>query len=284
MSSNKKAKLFQIDAFTKVRFKGNPAGVCILPDDCEISDEWMQSIAMEMNLSETAFVRYIEEKEGSTPLYSLRWFTPELEVPLCGHATLATSHVLFEHEGIEGEKINYKTKSGLLKTKKEDKGIRLDFPIGEPKTISMPNKVMGFLGIEEKHYKDVKYCKERAMLIVGLKNEKTLRTLKPNFQKMKEWQPAGDDKVGTLIVTTLTTTSYDFISRCFAPWDGIDEDPVTGSAHTVLAPYWSNVLNKNTFHAYQASNRGGELKIAIINNRVQLLGSAVSIFETEIEL
>lgn len=267
------ARLFQIDAFTGQRFKGNPAGVCILKN--EIPVELMQSIAMEMNLSETAFVKTV-----SPGVYDLRWFTPTLEVPLCGHATLATAHVLFNELGVDAKELTFDTLSGRLNVVKEGDEIRLDFPIGKPEKIEAPKLIIEALAIGENDYEEVQYCRVRKKFLVRLKDETMLRSIKPNFQKMQSHKP--NDTIGVII--TSAGSVYDFVSRFFAPWVGVNEDPVTGSAHTVLAPYWSNILEKKTMRAYQASKRGGELTVRIEGARVHLIGKAVTVFQTEIEI
>lgn len=265
-------KIYQVDSFTDQMFKGNPAGVCILTHD--IPDETMQSIAMEMNLSETAFVR----QEG--PDYRLRWFTPTSEVTLCGHATLAAAHVLFNHVGLKALEIKFQTKSGLLLARKLTGGITLDFPVGNPEPAPLPKQIFDSLGIAHIDILDTLFCRTRNKFIVHLKDPSLIPEIKPDFGRMLEYQPS--ELIG--IIITAKGEEHDFISRFFAPWVGVNEDPVTGSSHTVLAPYWSKILGKTKMRAYQASKRGGEMAVELKGDRVFLTGKTVTVFETEIDV
>ncbi len=265
-------RLYQVDSFTGHIFKGNPAGVCILTDP--MPEETMQAIAAEMNLSETAFVR----QDGLE--FNLQWFTPKNEVDLCGHATLAAAHVLFNHTGIKALEIRFSTRSGILKARKSQGGITLDFPIGMPKPAELPNPILEGLGISLDEVNTVNYCQKRGKFLVHLKDPARISEIKPDFQRMLEFQP--DAFIG--VIVTAEGDEYDFISRFFAPWVGVKEDPVTGSAHTVLGPYWYGILGKTRFRAYQASPRGGEMLVELEGKSVFLTGKAVTVFEGELLL
>jgi PhzF family phenazine biosynthesis protein len=261
-------KIFQVDAFTSQRFKGNPAAVCLL--EHSMPDDWMLKLAQEMNLSETAFLLPIEDG------YSLRWFTPKLEVNLCGHATLASAHVLFETGRIPvGQLVRFSTRSGDLKAQMTLKGVELDFP-SSPAQIAatMPLRLLDALGI-----------REGSVLISGNKHlieistEAELRALQPDFIALARIPGRG------VAVTAKadTNSGYDFVSRYFAPWVGINEDPVTGSAHCMLGPYWAEKLGKTELLAYQASARGGSLGVRVTKERTYLTGQAVTVFSGEME-
>jgi PhzF family phenazine biosynthesis protein len=260
-------KLFQVDAFTDQVFKGNPAGVCILPPDKKYEDAFFQNVAMEMNLSETAFLA----KQGKSE-YHLRWFTPEAEVRLCGHATLSSSHILFE-TGLEKESdtITFNTLSGKLMARKVRGKIELDFPAYTIETLPGNediNKALGvtpvFTGIGNKR-----------TFLVEITEASVLKALTPDFSKLKTIGR------GTCIVTCKSDDpKFDFFSRFFAPGVGINEDPVTGSSHSSLIPYWSQKLGKKKLMSYQASKRGGILECEMgTNDRVFIRGSAVTVFE-----
>jgi PhzF family phenazine biosynthesis protein len=265
-------KLFQVDSFTSQMFKGNPAGVCILSH--EIPEETMQAIAMEMNLSETAFVCPKDHE------YKLKWFTPTNEVALCGHATLAAAHVLFNHVGIKTPEIKFRTMSGILTARKSSGGIMLDFPVGNPEPAELPEAIFESLGISRDDIEATLFCNTRKKFLVHLRNSAMISKIKPDFGRMLEYQPA--ELIGLII--TAKGESHDFISRFFAPWVGVNEDPVTGSSHTVLAPYWGKILGKTKMTAYQASKRGGEMTVEMKGDRVFLTGKAVTVFETEMQV
>lgn len=258
-------EIVHVDAFTDSPFSGNPAAVVLL--DANKSTQWMQNIASELMLPETAFVK----KEQET--FSIRWFTPVQEEELCGHATLASSHVIWE-EGLadKGQELCFSSKSGVLKAKQVDKWIELNFP-AEPAE-ELPTVDPTF----------IKAFGERPLLVARnrldyllLFPDDTISKLKPDFSLLKKIKSRG------FIATCLSTNSdFDFISRFFSPSDNIPEDPVTGSAHCCLAPFWAPRLGKNSFHAYQASRRGGELKVHLSDSRVYLQGKAVSVFKGEI--
>ncbi len=263
-------KLYQVDSFTGQMFKGNPAGVCILTHD--MPEDTMRNIAMEMNLSETAFVRQ-ESLE-----HSLRWFTPTHEVALCGHATLAAAHVMFNEIGFKGLEIKFRTKSGLLIARKSAGGIALDFPLGSPEPAELPTAIFESLGISRDDIQATSFCKVRNKFLVHLKDHALVQGMKPDFGKMAQYQPK--ELIGVII--TSSGKDHDFISRFFAPWVGVNEDPVTGSSHTVLAPYWGKILGKAKMTAYQASKRGGEMTVELKGDRVFLTGKAVTVFGTEL--
>lgn len=275
---NKEIKIYQVDAFTNKAFKGNPAAVCILEED--INDDLMRSIAQEMNLSETAFVKPLECSDiNGCNFFSLRWFTPEVEVDLCGHATIATSKVLFDEFNISGQEIKYQTKSGTLIAKKENEKIGLDFPIDKPLNFELTEDILKAMGIK-KYLKAIIGEKTRK-LVIELESEEEIINLQPNFEKLKVL--SFNTNVKGIGVTCKGSEKYDFISRYFNPWAGINEDQVTGSVHTLLASYWSSILNKTEMLAYQCSNRGGEILIKVLeNNRVELSGEAVVVFKGEL--
>lgn len=276
---NKKFKIYQVDAFTGEAFKGNPAAICVLEDD--ISDELMKSIAMEMNLSETAFVKPLENKNiRDCKLFSLRWFTPLVEVDLCGHATIATSKILFDEFNIKTNEIRYQTKSGILISVKEKDKISLDFPIDNCLKFDVTEDILTAMGITS--YVDAIIGENTRKLIIELNSEQEVINLKPNFHKLNLL------KFSTIVKgigVTCKGSEYDFISRYFNPWGGVNEDPVTGAAHTLLAKYWSNKLNKDKMLAYQNSDRGGEISIELLeNNRIKLSGEAIIVLKGELYL
>ena len=259
-------KIFQVDAFTSEPFKGNPAGVLLLTT--AKPDEWMQDFAREMNLSETAYLLKLQEK------YLLRWFTPKVEVDLCGHATLASAHVLFS-EGLvkKDETILFESASGILKARYVDGWVELDFPAFEVSSGEVTSQIIDALGFEpgEIFESDVN-------LLVEMKNHDLVRDYLPDIEKLAMLPYQG------LIITSRMEGGYDFTSRYFAPQAGINEDPVTGSAHCSLAPFWSSKLGKNELKAYQASERGGVLRVRLENNRAFIRGQAVTIFEGELRI
>lgn len=258
--------LYQVDSFTGQVFGGNPAGVCIMKEVAP--KEWMTNIAAEMNLSETAFL--FPEKDG----YNLRWFTPEAEVELCGHATLATAHILWEqgHLDINNDD-NFYTLSGLLTAKNLNKGIELDFPSTPPKECDAPNGLLEALGLDHPVY----VGKNKFDYLIELDSPDKVRRLSPNFSDLKKTSARG-----IMVTAASDEKKYDFISRFFAPAFGIDEDPVTGSAHCTLGPYWAEKLGKTRLDAYQASKRGGEVGVAIDGDRIKLTGEAVTVFKLEL--
>ena len=256
--------IYQIDAFAEKTFSGNPAAV--IPLKTWLSDNVMQNIAKENNLSETAF--FIQTKNG----FQIRWFTPTTEVDLCGHATLATAHVLFNHLNYSEKEINFESRSGILKVRKENKYIILDFPLSKVSEIEIPENLKLAFNIQPK-----KYLKGRDDLMLIFENENDIISLKPNFSIIAESKTRG-------IICTSQSEKYDFVSRFFAPAVGVNEDPVTGSAHTMLIPYWAKILNKNQLKAKQVSARGGILHCTNLNNRVEIGGKAVTYLVGEITI
>jgi PhzF family phenazine biosynthesis protein len=253
-------KIYQVDAFTNKPFSGNPAAVCILEEPRD--ESWMQDVAREMNLSETAFLH--KQDDG----YRLRWFTPVTEVDLCGHATLASAHILFE-TGLLGsqEQAQFHTMSGLLKATLKGEEIELDFPAVPYEPMSEPSGLSEALGVAPKYL-----GKSKFFYLVEVGSERTVRDLKPDIEKIKSLSAPA------IIVTSVADTEdYDFVSRCFAPNVGIDEDPVTGSAHCFLGPFWSKRFGKDEMVAYQASERGGMLRIRVEGDRVFIGGRAVTV-------
>ncbi|NLY46244.1 MAG: PhzF family phenazine biosynthesis protein [Tissierella sp.] len=272
----KTLKIYQIDVFTDEPFKGNPAAVCILEE--EISENHMKLIAAEMNLSETAFVLPMNEESDT---YSLRWFTPEVEVPLCGHGTIGTAKVLFDIFKIESEEIIFKTKSGRLTAQRYEDGIGIDMALDEYEDINITDDLLAAIGIDK--YIDAKVGKTTRKVIIRVDNEEQILDLNPDFSQMKSLEFTEDIK--GVAITTNNTNKYDFLSRYFNPWAGINEDPVTGSVHTVLAKYWADILNKNEFIAYQASNRGGKLNLKIKDEeRLEVIGEALVVLKGDIYL
>jgi PhzF family phenazine biosynthesis protein len=257
-------RIYQVDAFTEKPFGGNPAGVCILPEPCD--PVWMQNVAKEMNLSETAFL-YKQERG-----FNLRWFTPASEVDLCGHATLASAHILWEMGFLNSrEAAIFQTRSGILTAELNEGHIELNFPATPDEPASAPPGLTEALGITP-HY----VGRSKFDYLLEIDSEESLRKINPDFNLLKSLPVRG------MIVTSLATSSgYDFVSRFFAPSVGVNEDPVTGSAHCTLGPFWSRKLGKNEFLAYQASERGGVLHIRVAGDRVYLGGRAVTIFRGE---
>ena len=257
---------FQVDAFAEKPFKGNPAAVCLL--DGQYDDAWMQAVAAEMNLSETAFV-HRRDADG----FDLRWFTPAIEVDLCGHATLASAHVLWE-EGIVGggDSIRFHTRSGILECARKVELIELDFPATPATETKLPDALFTALGVEAAWQ-----GRSRFDALVLVETEEVLRSLEPDFQRLKSVPVRG------IIVTSIADAEdIDFASRFFGPAAGIDEDPVTGSAHCCLAPFWSERLGKLEMSAYQASPRGGLVRVRVAGDRVVLGGHAVTVLRGEL--
>lgn len=271
--------LYHVDAFTKEPFKGNPAAVCFLEQP--FKDNVLGAIAAEMNLSETAFLRKLAKSDKDQQFFSLRWFTPKMEVDLCGHATLATAAVLFYEIRIPAAEVSFETRSGTLTARPEDGGILLDLPSYETTPASPDRSFLEAVGIND--FISAHFSEKTGDLLILLENEETLTNLKPDFERMKSI--GTKEKIEGVIVTSKGHAPYDFVSRFFAPCLGIDEDPVTGAAHTVLGPFWSKKLGKKEMLAYQASQRGGELTVKILSpDRVGLIGNAVIISKGELYL
>jgi len=259
----KTLKLYQIDAFTKKTFEGNPAAIC--PLETWLDDALMQRIAEENNLSETAF--FVETKG----IFHIRWFTPTTEVDMCGHATLASAHVIYTYLSYKKEEIIFDSKSGILKVSKEGERYTMDFPIQKIQECEIPIACMvAFDVLPVACYKAMDY-------ILVFENEEDITNAKPDMQKLKELDLRG-------IMITAQSKKYAFITRFFAPKYGIDEDPVTGSAFTQLLPYWSKVLEKKTFNTKQVSPRGGEVFCELKRDRVLISGYAVTYLEGTITL
>jgi len=252
--------LYQVDAFTDRPFAGNPAAVCFLPGPAE--PQWMQDVAREMNLSETAF---LHPEDGG---YRLRWFTPAVEVELCGHATLASAHVLWESGRLApGETARFQTLSGLLTAGRDGDWIELDFPARTAEPVEPPPGLLEALGVEP-----VFVGKSRYDYFLEVAGEDAVRAVAPDFRVLRSLPVRG------IIVTARGTSNpFDFVSRFFAPGAGVDEDPVTGSAHCTLAPYWTSRLGRNELLAYQASARGGVVRVRVAGDRVRLGGRAVTV-------
>jgi PhzF family phenazine biosynthesis protein len=256
-------KLFQVDAFASRRFEGNPAAVMPLPHF--LDDESLQSIAAENNLSETAF---LVPHEGN---FRLRWFTPRLEVPLCGHATLASAAVVMERLEPSRRSVTFRTASGALIVARTQRGYKMNFP-------SRPSAPSQCAGLEEAlGARPGEVFANPFNWLALLESEEAVRSLQPDFAAIKKLGLGG-------VIATARGRDYDFVSRYFAPAKGIDEDPVTGAAHCMLAPFWAQRLGKNEFRAYQASSRGGEMGVALKGDRVELEGSCVFYLEGEAEI
>lgn len=259
--------IFQVDAFTDVPFSGNPAGVCLLSQPRTV--EWMQSVAQEMNVSETAFVQ--EHDEG----FNLRWFTPTVDVDLCGHATLASAHVLWEEGRLDASQpATFHTRSGRLTAKRKDDRIVLDFPAVPAVETSTPPAIIDALGVVPTYV-----GRNEMDYLIEVAPEKDLRNLNPDFRVL-----AGVSARGIIVTAAATSDRFDFVSRFFAPSSGIDEDPVTGSAHCCLGPYWQKRLGRNEFTAYQASARGGVVYVRVTGDRVELSGHAVTVLRGQLEV
>jgi PhzF family phenazine biosynthesis protein len=258
-------KIFQVDAFTDRKFAGNPAAVCLLNEPR--AEQWMLDMAREMNVSATAYLR--KQDDG----FNLRWFTTTVELTLCGHGTLASAHVLWETGQLkETDEARFLTQSGLLTARRKSDWIELDFPAQRAEKAEAPG------GLEHALGASARYVGRNALdYLIEVESEKVLRGIQPDFAALKTLGVRG------VIVTSLSDSpDYDFISRFFAPGVGIDEDPVTGSAHCCLGPYWANHLKKNKLTAYQASRRGGVVHVRVDGDRVYLGGQAVTVMRGEL--
>jgi PhzF family phenazine biosynthesis protein len=254
--------LFHVDAFTERPFAGNPAAVCLLPTWKD--DSWLQGVAGEMNLSETAYL--VKNADG----FDLRWFTPTVEVALCGHATLASARVLWHTGGAKpDETIRFSTKSGTLKATRAGDGIELDFPLTPEEPAGAPEGLTEALGV-----KPVYIGRNKFDYLVELESEAAVRAVAPDFKRLTAVKARG------IIVTSRSADpKFDFVSRFFAPASGVDEDPVTGSAHCCLGAFWQKRFGKSEFVAYQASRRGGVVGVRVVKDRVFLGGKAVIVAE-----
>lgn len=254
-----------VDSFSEKPFAGNPAGVCLL--SVTKPDAWMQNVAAEMNLAATAFL--VRQEDG----YGLRWFSPTTELALCGHGTLASTHVLWEegHRPVH-HPISFFTKSGLLTAVREGAWINLDFPSQTETTTDAPDGLAEGLNVTPSYV-----GKNRLDYLIEVANEAEVRTLQPDFTRL-----ARLDARGFIVTSRSESAEYDFVSRFFAPSAGISEDPVTGSAHCCLGPFWAKRLNKNELTGYQASGRGGVVRVRMKGERVVLSGQAVTVLRGEL--
>ena len=258
-------KIVQVDAFADRAFRGNPAAVCILP--AARDERWMQDVAREMNLAETAF---LHPEDGD---YRLRWFTPAVEVALCGHATLASAHVLWEEGHLPGgRQARFHTQSGLLTANRAGDWIELDFPATPPAPAAPPAGLAAALRAGTRWVGRSKFD-----YLVELDSEDAVRGLKPDLSALERV-----DARGIIVTARATTPGFDFVSRFFAPRSGVPEDPVTGSAHCALTPFWSERLDRTEMTAYQASPRGGVIRVRLAGDRVTLAGQAVTVLRGEL--
>jgi PhzF family phenazine biosynthesis protein len=254
-----------VDAFTGRPFAGNPAGVCLLTKD--VTSEWMQQVAAELGLSETAFV--LQRPDGE---FDLRWFAPAAEVGLCGHATLATAHTLWELGELDPSDIaRFHTKSGLLTAARRSEWIELDFPASPTERVAPPAGLLEALGLEA-----VFVGKTRFDFLVEVESEAAVRSARPNFDALR-----GLGVRGVMITARSGSANADFVSRFFAPGIGVDEDPVTGSSHCALAPYWQAKLGRDELIGTQISARGGTVCCRVVGGRVSLSGRAVTVLRGE---
>jgi PhzF family phenazine biosynthesis protein len=253
--------IVQVDAFSDVPFRGNPAAVCVLP--AARPDAWLQAVAREMNLSETAFL--LREADG----WRLRWFTPATEVDLCGHATLASAHVLWEDGLLAGAaEARFHTRSGLLTARRAGGWIELDLPATPPAAAPVPEGLLAALGLAGADWTG----RSRFDVLVALPDASAVRELEPDFGGLRRVAARG-----VIVTAPGDADDHDFVSRFFAPAVGVDEDPVTGSAHCALAPYWAARLGRDTLVGYQASARGGHVRVRVAGERVRLGGRATTV-------
>ena len=256
--------LYHVDAFTDRPFAGNPAAVCLLPSWRQ--DRWLQAVAREMNLSETAFL--VRQPDH----FDLRWFTPGVEVDLCGHATLASAHILWQQGQATSEEIRFSTRSGILKAIRHGNDIELDFPLKPEEEVEAPAGLLAALGIS------ARYVGKNAFdYLVEVDSEATLRGMAPDFKRLASVRVRG-----VIVTSKSADPRFDFVSRFFAPASGVDEDPVTGSAHCCLGDFWRKRLGKTEFVAFQASVRGGVVKVRVMKDRVFLGGKAITVAKGEL--
>ena len=257
--------IYQVDAFTRTPFAGNPAAVCLLPEPA--SEDWMRNVAREMNLSETAFlVRRAQD-------YDLRWFTPSVEIDLCGHGTLASAHVLWETgEERPDETLRFHTRSGPLSASMDGDWIELNFPATPVVTCDVPPGLLEALGASATFV-----GKSVFDYLVEVDNEREVRATAPDMGALSRL-----DCRGVIVTSRSDDPEFDFVSRFFAPATGLDEDPVTGSAHCALGPYWQSRLGKSEFTARQVSERGGDLRVRVDGERVRIAGQAVTVMRAEL--
>lgn len=258
-------RIVQVDAFTSVRYAGNPAAICILDEPA--AEHWMQAVAREMNLSETAFVH--PDAEG----FRLRWFTPRVEVDLCGHATLASAHVLWEEGHLSRDRhARFHTRSGLLTAESAGDWIRLDFPAQPPSAVDLPGALPRALGIDP-----LWGGRSPSDFLLELDSEAAVRAVDPDFGALSRVETRG-----VIVTAPAEGAGLDFVSRFFAPAVGVDEDPVTGSAHCCLGPFWSERLGRRELVGRQVSERGGEVRVRVAGDRVTLAGQAVTVLRGEL--
>lgn len=258
-------RCWQIDAFTNRPFGGNPAAICWL--EVEADPKWMQSVASEMNLSETAFVRRLPDG------LELRWFTPTVEVDLCGHATLATAHALWSSELVpQGKPLRFHTRSGVLTCTQDGDFIDLDFPATPATSVEIPPTLSEALGAQPAYL-----GKSRFDYLAVFDSAEAVRSLIPDFRKLEQIPVRG-----VIVTAPADDDRFDFVSRFFAPTVGVDEDPVCGSAHCCLTPYWAERLKKTDLMAHQVSTRGGVLRLRLNDDRVILGGQAVTVWRGEL--
>ena len=260
-----KMQIYQVDAFASKAFTGNPAAV--VPLKQWISESLMQQIAAENNLAETAFI--VQEKDH----YAIRWFTPETEVPLCGHATLASAYVIFTELNYPRADIHFMSKSGPLTTSRNKDWLTLNFPAMPVRSAEKETRFQDAFGVAPTEVQK----SDGGYVLLVFEDEDIIHSLSPNYSQIIEWEEKA-------IIVSAPSVKYDFVSRLFAPKVGINEDPVTGSAHTRLIPYWSKKLNKKQLLAKQVSNRGGILKCVDLGDRVEMSGQAVLYLKGEIEV
>lgn len=259
-------RVVQVDSFTDQPFRGNPAAVCVLAGAAD--DAWMKDVAREMNLSETAFLY----AAGET--WRLRWFTPAAEVDLCGHATLAAAHVLWEEgHAAAASPLAFETRSGVLRAAKRGTWIELDFPATPPAAVDPPREVLEALGLESAEWTG----KSRFDYVLVLPSAGAVRRLEPDFGALRRCEARG-----VIVTGPSDVPGADFVSRFFGPAVGVDEDPVTGSAHCCLAPYWADRLGREELVGYQASARGGVVRVSLRGDRVLLGGQAVTVMRGEL--
>ena len=259
--------IYQVDAFTNKPFAGNPAGVCVLPQ--ERDERWMRDVAREMNLSETAFL--VRARDG----YTLRWFTPAVEIELCGHATLASAHILWETGALRSdEQARFHTLSGLLTADRRGDWYEMDFPATPETSVEVPSGLVETLGASVPVNNIVA---NKFDFLVEVASESIVREMQPDFTRMSKIPVRG-----VIVTSRSDSRDYDFVSRFFGPAVGVNEDPVTGSAHCFLSPYWSQRLGRNELVGYQASARGGVVKVRLDGDRVHIGGQAVTVLRGEL--
>jgi PhzF family phenazine biosynthesis protein len=258
-------RIVTVDAFTDVAFAGNPAAVCVLQEPRP--EEWMRNVAREMNLAETAFL--LPQEDG----YDLRWLTPSVEVDLCGHATVASAHVLWQDGHLPaGQQARFHTRSGLLLADRRGEWIELDFPVKIATVSEPPAELLPALGVQA-----LAVAKNVFDYLIEVESEEILRGISPDHSMLRKIPVRG-----VIVTARSSTPGFDFISRFFAPGSGIDEDPVTGSAHTALGPYWGGKLGKSEMTGYQASARGGVVRVRLNGDRIILGGQAVTMMQAQL--